>query len=398
MPCSKLRFLVVEDHEFQRRSLAQLLMTLGAEAVYQAEDGRAALQVIRDPDRPVDIVLSDLSMPGMDGMEFIRHLSEAGSRVSLVLASALEPALLAAVANMAQAYGVRLLGVLGKPVAAVKLTPLIELHRAGKDTHASPESAFSLDEIAEAWTHGEFALWYEPQVVLTTGAVRGMHASARWRHPVRGLLEPADFLPSIQARGLKEDFAWLVVQKSVAQCCRWREEGRGLVVSVNLDFDSLADVHTATRIRQLAENEGLEPRYMVLGVPESALKTDQARVLENLARLRVHGFGLAIDDFGSGPMDIERLAMVAFTELRIRSSFVSGADRDDGARAGLAIGLELAQQLQLKTAASGITTKEEWRLLHDWACQLAQGPFIAPPMPADAVPGWLAGWNGSTIR
>ncbi|TFZ07716.1 EAL domain-containing response regulator [Ramlibacter humi] len=398
MPCRNLRFLVVEDHEFQRLALTRLLQTLGAATVREAGDGRAALQVLRDPDRPVDIVLTDLSMPAMDGMEFIRHLSEAGSPVSVILTSALEPALLASIAHMARTYKVRLLGVIAKPVAAAKLVPLVELHRGMADEQVPPEVAFPLDEIAEAWTRNEFELWYEPQVLLASGTVRAMHAGARWDHPGRGILEPAAFMPSVQARGLKEDFGWLVLQKAVAQCRLWQAEGRDLSVWVRLDFDSLADVNTAARIRQTTDNEGLSPGHLVLGIPEAALQADQARVLENLARLRMHGFGLAIEDFGHGAMDVDRLALVAFTALKFDRGFVTGVDRDSAARAGLAVGLELARKQQLATVATGIGTKDEWQLLHDWGCLLAQGPFIAAPMPAAAVPAWTTRWTRSTIR
>lgn len=398
MPCRNLRFLVVEDHEFQRHALVRLLRTLGAEAVHSAEDGRAALQVIRDPDRPVDIVISDLSMPGMDGLEFVRHLSESGARVSLILASALEAPLLLSIANMARAYKVRLLGVVGKPAAAVKLQPLIELHRQQQAESGSEDSAFGLAEIADAWAHGEFEAWFEPRVRLNTGAVVAMDAKPRWRHPTRGLLEPADFMPSMAARGLQDDFAWLVLQKCVAQCRAWRGAGLDLAVAAPLLFSSLTDTQMAARIRQIAANEEVEPRHLVLGVREDALNTGQARALENLARLRVEGFGLAIDDFGSGPMEIERLAMVAFTEVKILSTFVSGAHRDEGVRAGLAVGLEMAQQLKLRAIAAGISSKDEWELLHDWGCEQGQGPFIAEAMPAQAVESWLPRWQGTTIR
>lgn len=398
MPCSNLRFLVVEDHEFQREGMVQLLRTLGAQAVYSADDGRAALQVIRDPDRPVDIVVSDLSMPGMDGMELVRHLSETGARVSLILASALEPTLLASVASMARAYKVRLLGVMGKPPTAGKLVPLVELHRAWETGSAAPDATFSLDEIAEAWTHGDFDPWYEPRVDLLNGEVRGMDATPRWRHAARGMLEPEEFLPSVQARGLNDDFAWMMLQKCAAQCKQWLDKGLKLRVSVNLSFSSLADVNMAARVRQIAQNEGIDPGMLVLGVTEAALNTEQAKVLENMARLRVDGFGLAIDDFGSGAMAIEKLALVAFTELKIKRAFVTGADTDDAARAGLAVGLELAHQLKLKAVADGIRSKEEWKLLHEWGCDFGQGPFMSQPMPGDAVHRWIARWKGTTIQ
>src|SRR5674476_13567 len=156
MPCSNLRILVIEDHEFQRRMLAQLLDSMGAQAVYCAENGQAALQVLRDPDRPVDIVVSDLAMPGMDGMEFIRNLSDTGAKVSLILASALEPKLLASIANMARAYKVQLLGAIAKPLSAAKLAPLIKHHRSGGPGPEDVGAAYSFDEIAEAWTQNEF--------------------------------------------------------------------------------------------------------------------------------------------------------------------------------------------------------------------------------------------------
>lgn len=393
MPCSGLKFLVVEDHEFQRRALVRILRTLGAEAVHRAEDGRSAFKVLSDPDRPIDIIISDLSMPGMDGMEFVRHLSESGSRVSLILTSALEPNLLASIANMARAYKVNLLGVMSKPPSAVKLVRLVEIHRMGTEP-ASLEAQFSLEDIADAWTHNEFEPWFEPKVDLVTGAVRGLHATARWRHPAIGVLEDEAFMPSVRARGLNDDLVWLMLQKSAAHCRQLQLKGFELEVSVSLSLQALTDVNIASRVTQIAQKENLDPRLIVLSVSEKALDTDLAKALENLARLRVDGFGLAIDDFGSGLMAVEQLSLVAFTELKIDSSLVTGAKVDESARAGLAIGIELANQLKLKTVAAGIRSKDEWKLLHEWGCELGQGPFISAPLPSDAVPSWLRSWPG----
>jgi EAL domain-containing protein (putative c-di-GMP-specific phosphodiesterase class I) len=393
MPASNLRFLVVEDHEFQRRVFVQMLQGLGAAAVYAVEDGRAALEVLRDPDRPIDIVITDLSMPGMDGIELIRHLSESGVPVSVIVASALGPELLASIANVARAYKIRLLGVIGKPPSAGKLAPLIELHKRGSPSLVHAEAAFSFDEIADGWTHNEFAPWYEPSVDLTTGRVRGMSASPRWHHPVKGVLTPDVFMPSVAARGLNDDFGWMMVQKAAADCREWNAHGHELTVSVRLSFDSLADTELARRIRQIASHEGLEPRQMIMSITEGELSAVNARTLENFARLRMDGFGLAIDEFGRGDMAVEQYTQVAFTEIRINSSFVAGASRMDTDRAGLVVALEVAQEMKVQAIGDGITSKKEWATLRHWGCQAGQGPFISPPIAGDSVLAWVRRWS-----
>jgi len=389
LPCTGISFLVVEDHELQRNMFAQLLRTLGASEVHVAEDGRAALRVLRDPDRPVDIVVSDMSMPGMDGLEFIRNLSDSGTRVSLILASALDHDVLLSIAHMAHAYKVQLLGVMAKPPTAAKLVPMVELFRSGAPTRERIEDGFELQEIADAWAHDDFEAWLEPRVHLTTGTVRSVEVSPRWRHSTRGVLPPGAFLPSIRARGLNDDFIWLMVQKAAAHLHELQQQGHDLTASVNLALTSLNDPRIASRVQHIVESAGVSPRRMVLSVSEAALNTDSAKSLENLARLRVLGFGVGVDDFGNGPMEAEQLSLVAFTEMKIKCSFVRGADVDGNARAGLAASLEIAQRLRLKTIASGISSKDEWALLREWECDYGQGPFISPPLPLAELPGWL---------
>jgi EAL domain-containing protein (putative c-di-GMP-specific phosphodiesterase class I)/ActR/RegA family two-component response regulator len=398
VPATHLRFLVVEDHEFQRRVLVQMLQGLGATVVHAAEDGRAALHVLRDSDRPVDIVITDLSMPGMDGMELVRHLSESGARVSVILASALGPDLLASIAHMARAYKVRLLGVIGKPPTAAKLAPLLELHRSGSPRPEHPDAAFSLDEIAEAWTNNEFAPWYEPDIDLNDARVCGMTASPRWRHPVRGVLGPEIFMPSIIARGLHDDFVWMMIQKAAADCAAWIAEQLEITVCAPLSFESLADTELARRVKQIATREDLESKRLVLSVSEHALAGASARELENFARLRMDGFGLAIDEFGRGDMAVEQYTQVAFTQVRINSSFINGVDRDDGARAGLAVALQVAQEMNAQAIAVGVASKKEWAMLRHWRCQRGQGPFISPALPPEDVPGWMRRWSSEHAR
>src|SRR5712664_1917690 len=126
MEISDLHFLVVEDQGFQRWMAANLLEGLGAKYVFTAADGREALLMLDDREPPVDIIVTDLDMPGMDGMEFIRHMAEAKYPAAVILASSMDAALVASVETMARAYGANLLGAISKPVTAKKLKDAIE--------------------------------------------------------------------------------------------------------------------------------------------------------------------------------------------------------------------------------------------------------------------------------
>lgn len=128
MHIAELRFLAVEDHEFQRGVLLRILAGLGATKVEVAADGREALKIVMAPDTPIDIIISDLDMPGMDGMEFMRHLGESGIPVAIILASGLEGLLLESAEKMTRDCGVRVLGVIEKPITPAKLDVLIRNH------------------------------------------------------------------------------------------------------------------------------------------------------------------------------------------------------------------------------------------------------------------------------
>jgi EAL domain-containing protein (putative c-di-GMP-specific phosphodiesterase class I) len=387
MPCRDLRFLVVEDHSFQRAVMAQLLKAMGAGAVHLAEDGRAALEVIADPGRPVDIVVSDLSMPGMDGMQFVRHLSELGAPVSLILASALDAGVLATVARMARAYNVRILGVMGKPPSAAKLAPLIELHRAGPPDPAIAPAGIPLHEIATSWTNHDFSPWFEVEVDLDTGVLCSLRAVPRWRHPERGLLGLAAFLPSIRARGLQEEFAWLLLQQSAARCAWWRARGVAAGVSIPLLFEDCSNVGLAGRVAEVVAATQLQPQDVVLSVPPGTLGTGTGPVLENLARLRMGGFALALEYSGSEVLP-EPDTLGAFTHLRIAAELVAQVDGDAAVRERLAGALKLARSANLLTTAEGIARSQERAVLREGGCQRGQGPLIAPILHGDAVVEW----------
>jgi EAL domain-containing protein (putative c-di-GMP-specific phosphodiesterase class I) len=390
---SELRFLVVEDHSFQRWATMSVLESLGAKSVLAAEDGRAALAILRDAAHPVDIVISDLDMPEMDGMEFIRHLGEAVGSSSLVLASSLDRALVASVEAMARAYGVRLLGAIDKPVTARKLLPLIDLHRLGDRSArgvAGPVRAFSVEEVLEGLRTGQFEPFFQPKVDMRTGKVMGAEALARWRHPDEGVVGAINFIPLLETSGHIGDFTATMVKSAAMYCRAWRAMGCQVTLSVNLSQESLGAIGLADQMVTLVKAEGLRPRDVIFEVTESAMAVHLGHALENLSRLRMRGFGLSLDDYGTGYSSMQQLVRIAFTELKIDQAFVKNAPGQQPSRAMLESSLEMAGKLHIPAVAEGIESREEWDLLRELGCDLGQGFFVAKPMEGGGFLEWLA--------
>ncbi|MFI4986714.1 MAG: EAL domain-containing protein [Alphaproteobacteria bacterium] len=394
MRIDELHFLVAEDHDFQRRTLVRILRSLGAKHVVEAGDGKMALELFRNSPQAVDIIISDLDMPGMDGMELIRHIGDAGVPVAMILSSAVDRSLLSSVETMTKAYGITLLGAIEKPVSPKKLLALLALHvpPPPKPERPAAAAAFSLDEIKLALANSEFEPFFQPKVELAGGLVKGAEALARWRHPQRGIVAPYAFIGRLEDEGLIDDLTWMMLEKS-SRCCRdWVAAGLDITVSVNLSLKSLTDTDMAERVTQLVHGQGIEPRRVILEVTETAAMTEVARALENLARLRMKGFGLSIDDYGTGYSSMQQLSRIAFTELKIDQSFVMGAVNETASRVILQSSLDMARKLKLKSVAEGVEARAHWDLLCKLGCDLVQGYFVAKPMAAAEFVPWAKSW------
>lgn len=379
---SGLIFMVLEDHAFQRRTLGRMLRSMGAEVV-AASDGRQALDLINSAENVPDVVVCDLNMPGMDGIEFIRHLGERKLAISVIICSAQDQALLSSVDKMTRAYGVRVLGVIPKPITNSALSELIARHKTQKLKTIqliNPVTTYTLAEILHGIEQKQFEPFYQPKVQFSTGQLVGAEALARWHHPENGLVGPYAFIPLLEESGKLDELTLLILNKAAIACRTWRSAGFDSTVSVNLSLRSLNDTHLADRITQTVDSAGLEPRHMVLEITETTAMTEVAPALENLARLRMRGFGLSIDDFGTGFSSLRQLTRVPFSELKIDQSFVTGCATNSASQAIIESSVEMARRLGIKSVAEGVETLSDWDNLRKTGCELAQGYFIAKPM------------------
>lgn len=394
MDFHNLGLIVVEDHDFQRQVALSFLAQLGVRQVIEAADGREALEKIRDSSWPVDVVLCDLDMPGMDGVQFIRHLAEDQLVTSIILQSGLESQLIASVEGMARAHGLTVLGTIEKPVTAQKLYNLLSRYKPGTMPRKAVVASVSESDIRHGLDENEFIAYYQPKVEFKTLKLAGVEALARWRHRERGLLLPGAFIDVAERSGLISAMTVRMLELGFAQSRAWADRGFSTPIAFNLSLAYLGSADVADTINGLAVRAGISSKLVTLEVTESTVTTNLANVLENLARLRMRGFGISIDDYGTGFSSLQQLSRIPFTELKIDQSFVTGATNRPNLRVILESSLQLAHKLGLKAVAEGIEKDEEWALLKSLNCDLAQGYFIARPMPGDAVPDWNSNWGG----
>jgi EAL domain-containing protein (putative c-di-GMP-specific phosphodiesterase class I)/DNA-binding NarL/FixJ family response regulator len=386
---AEARILVLDDDPFMLKLLDLMLGSLGFTQVTTCANGRAALEWIDSPAGAPALILFDLNMPGMDGVEFVRHLVERRYGGSLILVSGENERMLQTAESLVRAHGMTVLGRLHKSVRREALVALLDKwtqHSLGRPLIA--KKVYGADEVRAAIANGELVNHYQPKVSVSTGQVTGVEALVRWRHPVDGMVFPDQFIGVAEAHGLIDDLTTAVLCAALTQTRIWRDLGLALRMSINVSMDNLASLDFPEFVAGRAAAAGVSPEDVVLEVTESRLMKDLRIPLEVLARLR-----LTIDDFGTGHSSLAQLRDFPFDELKVDRGFVHGAFEDETLRAIYDASLGLAKQLGMDIVAEGVEDRDDWDFLRRTGCGMAQGYFIAKPMPADALPGWIQAWD-----
>ena len=394
MEIAHLHFLVAEGDARLRRSLCDALGTLGATQITEVPDGHTALRCFHDTYAPaVSIAIIDVGLAGMDGLELIRSLAAMNCRARVIIIGTLESNLLFTIETMAQAYGLELLGTIAKPVHGPGLQELIQNYiPPAAPSVRKPGPSFSFAQVGEGLQARQFEPYFQPKIALETGHIKGLEVFARWIHPEHGVLGPSSFIDALEQNNRIDFLDWCMIEKSVERCRQFQDAGLPVEISINVAPETLAHPAFIQQISACVERHGVLPIYLTFEMPESSVLTNDPSFLERLVRLRMAGYGLAIDDYGTGRSNLQLLARVPFTELKIDRSFVDGASRRRALGTVLSSCLGLAKSLRRESCAVGVETRQDWDFLQGLGCTYAQGYHIARPMPAEAFPGWLKDW------
>lgn len=391
---SDIRILVLDDEPFMLMLLARQLANLGFTRVDTCDNGQAALERVDDTALAPQLILCDLNMPGMDGVEFVRKLVEHGYTGSLILVSGEDERTLHSARRLVQAHHIEVLGSLHKPVSPQALFGLVE--RWGPPALAAQRlqgKGYSVERLAQAIQAGELVNHYQPKVAVSSGEMVGVETLVRWRHPRDGMVYPDQFIGMAETHGLIDALTRAVLAQALKDSARWVSHGLNLKVAINVSVDNLNTLDFPEQITSAAAAAGVAPQSILLEVTESQLMKDLRAPLEILTRLRLRRFRLSIDDFGTGHSSLAQLRDVPFDELKIDQSFVHGAHHNETLRAIFYASVGLAKELGMEVVAEGVEDVADWTFVQRTGCDLAQGYFIARPMPAESILEWMIGWR-----
>ena len=237
-------------------------------------------------------------------------------------------------------------------------------------------------ELALASERNEFELFYQPQLHLADGRLIGAEALIRWRHPVRGLVSPAQFMPVVNTSPISERIAAWVLDSACAKAADWERAGHKLRIGVNLSPSQLQSGVLASSVARALARSGLSPTSLELEVTEDILLHDEKSALSTFLKIQALGVRLVFDDFGTGFASLSYLKKFPLDGLKIDRSFVHGllVNPDDAAIVSSTVGL--ARQLGLSVIAEGIEDRATADFLVSMGCAEGQGYFFGKPMPA----------------
>ena len=396
-----LRVLLIDDDIFMLNLLEEMLKHLGFSDISTAAEGLEAINIIDSNHLyPMQLIICDLNMPGMDGIEFFRHLAARRFNGWVIISSGSDPRLLKTVGSLLQAHHLRFLDFMQKPI---QTSDLLSVLTKLKESIPDAQNNYILEmlsplEIQTGLSDGYVETYFQPQISLADGTITGAECLARWHHPAKGLVPPTAFISVAEEYGLIDALTLSVFRKAMEYHGEWTRQGHHLKISVNLSMNNLQRLDLPEEFAAITRHAGVDIRNVMLEMTESRLMSNLAASQEIITRLRLKGFGLSVDDFGTGYSSMEKLNQLPFNELKVDLAFVYGAADDAAARAILDLSVRMGRALDMRIVAEGAENQEDWDLVTASGCDEMQGYVIAKPMPANEFIYWKKHWEQMLVN
>jgi EAL domain-containing protein (putative c-di-GMP-specific phosphodiesterase class I)/CheY-like chemotaxis protein len=342
----------------------------------------------------VSLILLDLMMPRMDGIEVMRLLGDLGSPAGIVLMSGISRRVMETAEKLALTLNLTIVGQLSKPFRLAELEDLLRGH-IPQTRSAAPvpcaQTEVTDEELHSAIRNREFVLHYQPQIDIRSGEVEGMEALARWQHPRLGLLPPDCFIPRLEALGAMDSFGWLMADLGLAESSGFAANGRRAPrIALNFSVQSLKDLKFPDTFIGLADSHRVPAENIMVEITESCLMQEPSSSLDVLTRLRMKNIQLSIDDFGTGYAMMQQLVNIPANELKIDRAFVRNMHANSSDRVMVEKTIEIGHELGMTVTAEGVETETQLSFLRGKGCDRAQGFLFSRPLAPAAMTEWLS--------
>ena len=383
--CLWQRVLVVDDDAFTRRSLSVQLRNLGVGLIREASCADAAVIHLSGPEPP-ELVVCDLQMEDGDGFQLLTDLARHCPTAGVLIVSATSNALRRSCGAFATSLDLNLIGTLEKPVRQQSLRTLLSDCDRRSCRAPQPREQLDLMSLRNALETREIQAFLQPQIEICSGRVIGAEALARWRRPDGRMVSPAEFVPLLEDAGLGEALTLSMLTQSLEFSLV--RNGR-MQISINVPMAVAESDGFLEAMTPLVRAYGVAPEKVTLEITETGVITRLGPLLRNTTRLRMAGFRLSLDDFGTGHGSIEQLHRIPFSELKVDRSFVGLACTQPEARSIVATSTSLAHEMGLLVGAEGAETPADQALLRQLGVDSMQGFLVQPALPAPSFEAWF---------
>ena len=383
------KVLVIDDEE----AICELIVAVAESAGFEATSASLPRDIEDAIGGRFDLVVLDLSLGEIDGIEIMSKLGATHRGMPVILVSGADQTLLDTAGRIAEMHKLRVIGTFAKPFSLdVLKTAMMEWSQVidqGLDP-TGPKVIINADLLLDP---DLLHLAYQPKVSTQTGEALGVEALVRWRHKDHGDVSPAILVALVEQEGRTSELLDLVMMMAARDRKRYRALASLADISINISVLDLNDEELPRRAQRVLLEAAPSERW-TFEVTETAPITDVAPALAILTRLRIAGFRLSVDDFGTGTSNYERLLVAPFTELKIDRAMVSRLDTaavepDPMVRSGIDVG----HSLNMQVVAEGVETADQFRMVRDLGCDAAQGYLISPPVVPVQIDAALDEWR-----